>query len=47
MYDHGEIIYEDTSWIEDDCPNTFSEFIFLYPLAAVLCHDFSLDTVET
>ena len=20
---HGEIMYEDTSWIEDDCPDTF------------------------
>ena len=23
---HGEIIYGGTSWIEDDCPDTFSEF---------------------
>ena len=37
---HGEIIYGDTSWIEDDCPDTFSEFIFLFPLADALCHDF-------
>ena len=42
------LLYGDTSWIEDDCPDTFSEFIFLYPLAAALCHDFSLvDSVET
>ena len=33
---HGEIMYEDTSWIEDDCPDTFSEFIFLFPLALQL-----------
>ena len=40
--------YGDTSWIEDDCPDTFSEFIFLFPTAAALCHDFSLvDSVET
>ena len=27
---------------------TLSEFIFLYPAAAALCHDFSLvDSVET
>ena len=46
--DHGEIIYGDNSWIEDDCPDTFSEFIFLFPPAAALCHDFSLvDSVET
>ena len=45
---HGEIIYGDTSWIEDDCHDTFSEFIFLFPTAAALCHDFSLvDSVET
>ena len=45
---HGEIIYGDTRWIEDDCPDTFSEFIFLFPPAAALCHDFSLvDSVET
>ena len=45
---HGEIIYGDTSWIEDDCPDTFSEFNFLFPLAAALCHDFSLvGSVET
>ena len=45
---HGEIIYGDTSWIEDDCPDTFYEFIFLYLPAAALCHDFSLvDSVET
>ena len=25
---HGEIIYGDTRWIEDDCPATFSEYIF-------------------
>ena len=31
-----------TSWIEDDCPDTFSEFIFLFPPAAALYHDFSL-----
>ena len=37
---HGEIIYGGTRWIEDDCPDTFSEFIFLFPLAAALCHDF-------
>ena len=37
-----------TSWIKDDCPDTFSEFIFLFPPAAALCHDFSLvDSVET
>ena len=23
-FDHGEIIYGDTSWIEDNCPDTFS-----------------------
>ena len=41
---HGEIIYGGTSWIEDDCPDTFSEFIFPFPL----CDDFSLvDSVET
>ena len=34
--------------VEDDCPDTFSEFIFLFPPAAALCHDFSLDdSVET
>ena len=31
-------MYEDTSWIEDDCPDTFFEFIFLFPLALqMLC----------
>ena len=45
---HGEIMYEDTSWIEDDCPDTFSEFIFHFFPVAALCHDFSLvDSVET
>ena len=45
---HGEIIYGDTSWIEDDCPDTFSEFIFPFPPAAAPCDDFSLvDSVET
>ena len=45
---HGETIYGDTSWIEDDCLDTFSDFFFLFPLAAALCHDFSLvDSVET
>ena len=40
--------YGDTSWIKDDCPDTFYEFIFLYLPAAALCHDFSLvDSVET
>ena len=24
-------VYGDTSWIEDDCPDTFSEFIFPFP----------------
>ena len=33
---------------KDDCPTTFSEYIFPSPSAAVLCHDFSLvDSVET
>ena len=45
---HGEIIYGDTRWIKDDCPDTFSEFIFPFPPAAALCDDFSLvDSVET
>ena len=45
---HGEIIYGDTRWIEDDCPDTFYEFIFLFPAAAAPCHDFSLvDSVKT
>ena len=36
--DHGENIYGDTSWIEDDCPDT----------AAAQCDEFSLvDSVET
>ena len=26
-----ERLYGDTSWIEDDCPDTFSEFIFSFP----------------
>ena len=40
--------YGDTSWIEDDCPDTFSEFIFHFLPAAALCDDFSLvDSVET
>ena len=44
---HGEIIYGDTSWIEDDCPDTFSEF-FHFLSAAALCDDFLLvDSVET
>ena len=30
-------MYEDTSWIEDDCPDTFFyEFIILFPLALQL-----------
>ena len=29
-------MYEDTSWIEDDCPDTFLKFIFLFPLALQL-----------
>ena len=43
-----ERLYGDTSWIEDDFPDTFSEFIFLFPAAAALCQNFSLvDNVET
>ena len=30
-FDHGEIIYGGTRWIEDDCSDTFSEFIFPFP----------------
>ena len=30
-WDHGEIMYGDTSWIEDNWPDTFSEFIFPFP----------------
>ena len=43
------LLYGDTSWIEDDCPDTFSEFIFLFPSCSFsLCHDFSLvNSVET
>ena len=45
-FTHG--YYGFTRWIEDDCPATFSEYIFLFPSAAALCHDFSLvDSVET
>ena len=33
---HGEIIYGDTSWIEDDCRDTFSDFFF-YFLLQLLC----------
>ena len=47
---HGEIMYEDTSWIEDDCPDTFFWIYYSISscLAAALCHDFSLvDSVET
>ena len=41
-------VYNGTSWIEDDCPDTFSESIFHYLPAAALCHDFSLvGSVET
>ena len=29
--EHGEIIYGGTSLIEDDCSDTFSEFIFPFP----------------
>ena len=37
-----------TSWIEDDCHDTFSEFFSYFLPAAALCHDFSLvDSVET
>ena len=36
--DHGEIIYGDTRWIEDDCPATFSEYIFLYPACFMISH---------
>ena len=40
-------MYGDTSWIEDDCPDTFSEF-FHFLSAAALCDDFLLvDSVET
>ena len=35
---HGEIIYGDTRWIEDDCPATFSEYIFLYPACLMISH---------
>ena len=35
---HGEIIYGDTRWIEDDCPDTFSEYIFLYPACFKISH---------
>ena len=34
-----------TSWIEDDCHDTFSEFFSYFLPAAALCHDFSLLTV--
>ena len=45
---HGEIIYGDTSWIEDNCPDTFSDFFFHFLPAAALCDDFSLvDSVKT
>ena len=33
-----EIIYGDTRWIEDDCPDPFSEFIFLYPAFLMISH---------
>ena len=37
-----------TSWIEDDCPDTFSKFFSYFLPAAALCHDVSLvDSVET
>ena len=40
--------YGETSSIEDDCPDTFSDFFFHFLPAAALCHDFSLvDSVET
>ena len=38
MASHGEIIYGDTTWIEDDCPVTFSEYIFLYPAYLMISH---------
>ena len=33
---HGEIIYGDTRWIEDDCPDTFLN-LFFYFLLQLLC----------
>ena len=35
---HGQIINGDTRWIEDDCPATFSEYIFLYPACLMISH---------
>ena len=35
---NGEIIYGDTRWIEDNCPATFSEYIFLYPACLMISH---------
>ena len=34
---HGEIMYEDTSWIEDDCPDTFFLNLFFYFLLPCSC----------
>ena len=37
---HGEIMYEDTSWIEDDCPDTF--FLIYFSISSCLAaHTFN------
>ena len=37
-FNHGEIIYGGTRWIEDDCSATFSDYIFLFPACLMISH---------
>ena len=37
-FNHGEIIYGGTRWIEDDFSATFSEYIFLFPACLMISH---------